>query len=207
MGQRPMRLMLDLGSGVGRIDGVRCHDSPFRLVSICSFEPLKTNDGNACPEGLGQGFGVERGDVPGGISPESITARSKATEDMAQQVPTGAAPCRSWPTVAGLTPLLVKALESVAAPKSRVKAAGGGNEQRGGNTSDTAVRNHPQRTSVQGGPTGLTRRIDGSSASLCFSLPNAEAMRYIISLSIGGAQHWCTRPFRRFGNVLILCDF
>ena len=110
-------------------------------------------------------------------------------------------------TVAGLTPLLAKAVESVAASKRRMKAEMGGTELREGKTSDTTVRNHPQRTSVQSGPMALSRRRDGSSASLCFSLPNAEAMRCIIPLSIGGAQHWCTRPFRRFGNVLILCDF
>jgi hypothetical protein len=137
-----MRLMLVFGSGVGRIDDVRCHDSPFRLVSICSLEPLKTNDGNACPEGLGQGFGVERADVPGGISPESITARSEATEDMAQQVPTGAAPCRSWAYRGRSNPAAREDIGNGCGFNAQSESTMGGLELRGGNTSDATVRNH-----------------------------------------------------------------
>jgi hypothetical protein len=164
MGQRPMLVKLVLCCGVGRIDGVRCHDSPFRLVSICSLEPLKTNDGNACPEGLGQGFGVERGDVPGGISPASITARSEATEDMAQQVPTGAAPCRSLAYRGRSNPAAREGIGNGCGSKAQTESRNG----RHRTTRGQYVRYHGAESSAADvcsrWAMALTRRRDGFSA-------------------------------------------
>ena len=143
MGQRPRMLKLVWCRGVSRVDGVRCHDSPFGLVSICSSAPLKTNDGNACPEGLGQGFGVERGDVPGGVSTASITGKSAATEDMAQQVPTGVAPCRSLIHRDRSNPAAREGIGNGCGSKVMTESRMGGNEQRGFNTTDTTTGNHP----------------------------------------------------------------